>query len=313
MTKFAFVFPGQGSQAIGMLDGFANDPVVQQTVAQASEILQQDFAAMLAQGPKEALDLTTNTQPLMLMAGVACYRAWLAAGGPPPSLVAGHSLGEYSALVAAGVLDFADALPLVRFRAQAMQQAVPVGEGGMAVVLGLSDEEVEQACAKACAALPGQIVQAVNFNAPAQVVIAGHNEALEQACAAAKELGAKRAMKLPVSAPFHSALLQPASDQLAKYLADVALQAPQIPLINNVDVAQVADAAQIRDALVRQAARPVRWVETIRQMKAQGITHVIECGPGKVLHGLTRRIEADLAGDVITDSASLARVQALLA
>ncbi|MDB5768789.1 MAG: fabD [Collimonas fungivorans] len=302
MNKFAFVFPGQGSQAVGMLNGFADNPVVKDTVAEASEALQFDLGKLIAEGPKEELDLTTNTQPVMLTAAVACYRAWLAAGGKAPALVAGHSLGEYSALVAAGVIAFKDAVPLVRFRAQAMQQAVPVGQGGMAVILGLSDEDVRAVCA---AAAQGEIVEAVNFNAPAQVVIAGHKGAIERACVAAKEKGAKRALPLPVSAPFHSSLLKPASDRLREYMQGLVFAAPQIALINNVDVAIVNDPAAIKDALVRQAASPVRWVETVQKIAAEGITHVVECGPGKVLAGLTKRINDSLIGDMIVDQASL--------
>ncbi|MFC5475153.1 ACP S-malonyltransferase [Paraherbaspirillum soli] len=305
MSKFAFVFPGQGSQAIGMLNGFADNPVVKETVAEASEALQFDLGKLIAEGPKEELDLTTNTQPVMLTAAVAFYRAWLAAGGTVPALVAGHSLGEYSALVAAGVIAFADAVPLVRFRAQAMQQAVPVGQGGMAAILGLSDDDVRAAC---MAAAQGEIVEAVNFNAPAQVVIAGHKAAVERACEAAKEKGAKRALSLPVSAPFHSSLLKPASDRLREYMQGLTFAAPQIALINNVDVAIVDDPAGIKDALVRQAASPVRWVETIQKIAAEGVSHVIECGPGKVLAGLTKRINGDLIGDAIVDQASLEKV-----
>ena len=312
MTKFAFVFPGQGSQAIAMMDGFAGNPVVAQTIAEASDALQFDLGKLMAEGPKEALDLTTNTQPVMLTAAVAVYRAWIAAGGPLPSVVAGHSLGEYSALVAAGVIDFKDAVPLVRFRAQAMQEAVPVGQGSMAVVLGLSDEDVHAACAEAVAADPASVVEAVNFNAPAQVVIAGHTAAVERACEIAKAKGAKRAMKLPVSAPFHSSLLKPASDRLREYMAGLNFSAPQIPLINNVDVAVLTDPASIKDALVRQAAAPVRWVETMQKVAADGITQVVECGPGKVLMGLTKRIDATLVGDAIADQASLERVLSLL-
>jgi len=312
MTKFAFVFPGQGSQAVAMLAGFAGNPVVEQTVAEASDALQFDLGKLIAEGPKEDLDLTTNTQPAMLTAAVATYRAWIAAGGPVPSVVAGHSLGEYSALVAAGVIPFKDAVPLVRFRAQAMQEAVPVGEGTMAVVLGLSDDDVRAACAEALAAVPGQVVEAVNFNAPAQVVIAGHTAAVEKACEIAKAKGAKRAMKLPVSAPFHSSLLKPASDRLREYMANLHFDAPQIELINNVDVAVLTDPASIKDALVRQAASPVRWVETMQQVAGQGITQVIECGPGKVLMGLAKRIDANLVGDAIVDQASLERVLATL-
>ncbi|MFZ4875119.1 ACP S-malonyltransferase [Janthinobacterium sp. Mn2066] len=308
MTQFAFVFPGQGSQAIAMLDGFAGNPVVAQTVAEASDALQFDLGKLIAEGPKEELDLTTNTQPVMLTAAVAFYRAWLAAGGKLPSVVAGHSLGEYSALVAAGVIAFKDAVPLVRFRAQAMQEAVPVGQGTMAVVLGLSDDDVRAACAEAAAENPALVVEPVNFNAPAQVVIAGHTAAVERACELAKAKGAKRAMKLPVSAPFHSSLLKPASDRLRDYMAGLTFSAPQIALINNVDVAVVNDVAGIKDALVRQAASPVRWVETMQKVAADGITQVIECGPGKVLMGLAKRIDPVLVGDAIVDQASLERI-----
>ncbi|QYG06883.1 ACP S-malonyltransferase [Janthinobacterium sp. PAMC25594] len=308
MTQFAFVFPGQGSQAIAMLDGFAGNPVVAQTVAEASDALQFDLGKLIAEGPKEELDLTTNTQPVMLTAAVAFYRAWLAAGGPVPNVVAGHSLGEYSALVAAGVISFKDAVPLVRFRAQAMQEAVPVGQGTMAVVLGLSDDDVRAACAEATAENPAMVVEPVNFNAPAQVVIAGHTAAVERACELAKAKGAKRAMKLPVSAPFHSSLLKPASDRLREYMAGLTFAAPQIALINNVDVAIVNDVAGIKDALVRQAASPVRWVETMRKVALEGITQVIECGPGKVLMGLAKRIDPVLVGDAIVDQASLERI-----
>ena len=303
--KFAFVFPGQGSQAIGMLNGFGDNPVVRETVAEASDAISIDLAKMIAEGPKEELDLTTNTQPVMLTAAVATWRAWLAAGGAMPALVAGHSLGEYSALVAAGALSFADAVPLVRFRAQAMQEAVPVGQGGMAAILGLSDDDVRAACAEAA---QGQVVEPVNFNAPAQVVIAGHKAAVERACEAAKARGAKRALVLPVSAPFHSSLLRPASLRLQDYMAGLQFAAPAIPLINNVDVAIVTDPAAIRDALVRQAASPVRWVETVQKFAAEGVSHVIECGPGKVLAGLTKRINGELTGDAIVDQASLERI-----
>ncbi|MEC5216417.1 [acyl-carrier-protein] S-malonyltransferase [Actimicrobium sp. GrIS 1.19] len=309
MTTFAFVFPGQGSQAIGMLNGFLDNQIVKDTVAEASDLLDVDLGQMIADGPKELLDLTTNTQPLMLTAAVAFYRAWIAAGGAMPAIVAGHSLGEYSALVAAGVLSFADAVPLVRFRAQAMQQAVPVGQGGMAAILGLSDPDVIAVCAEAA---QGEIVEAVNFNAPAQVVIAGTRAAVERACEAAKARGAKRALLLSVSAPFHSSLLKPASDQLREYLATIEFQNSVVPLINNVDVAIVNDAAAFRDALARQAASPVRWVETIQKMATSGVTHVIECGPGKVLSGLTKRIDGTLISDAIVDEGSLQRVLELL-
>lgn len=309
MTKFAFVFPGQGSQAIGMLNGFADNSVVRDTVAEASDVLQLDIAKLVAEGPKEDLDLTTNTQPLMLTAAVAFYRAWTTAGGKAPAIVAGHSLGEYSALVAAGVVAFKDAVPLVRFRAQAMQEAVPVGLGGMAAILGLSDDDVRAACAEAA---QGEVVEAVNFNAPAQVVIAGHKEAIARACEIAKAKGAKRALPLPVSAPFHSSLLKPASDRLQAYLANIAFATPQIPVINNIDVRIEQDPALIKAALVRQAAGAVRWVETIQKMAAEGVTHVVECGPGKVLTGLTKRINGELTGEAINDEASLHNVLELL-
>lgn len=305
MSKFAFVFPGQGAQAIGMLNGFAGNAAVEQTLVEASAALGLDLARMINEGPKEDLDLTTNTQPVMLTAAVAVYRAWLAAGGPAPAMVAGHSLGEYSALVAAGVIRFADAVPLVRLRAQAMQEAVPVGAGGMAAILGLSDDDVRAACAEAA---QGEIVEAVNFNAPAQVVIAGTKAAVERACEAAKARGAKRALPLAVSAPFHSSLLKPASERLQQHLANIQFSAPQIPVINNVDVAVLNDPQAIKDALVRQAARPVRWVETIQKMAADGVSTIVECGPGKVLAGLTKRINGELVAEAITDQASLDKV-----
>lgn len=309
MKKFAFVFPGQGSQSIGMLNGFAGNVVVQQTVAEASDALQFDLAHLIGEGPKEELDLTTNTQPVMLTAAVAFYRAWIAAGGAIPSLVAGHSLGEYSALVASGVISFHDAVRLVRFRAQAMQEAVPVGQGGMAAILGLSDDEVLEVCASSA---QGEVVEAVNFNAPAQVVIAGHKNAIARACDAAKAKGAKRALPLAVSAPFHSSLMKPASDRLGDFVADLFFSVPQTAVINNVDVAIESDPSRIKDALVRQAANPVRWVETIQKLMAENVTHVVECGPGKVLTGLTKRIDANLVAEAITDQASLDRILELL-
>ncbi|WAW10641.1 ACP S-malonyltransferase [Oxalobacter vibrioformis] len=305
MPKFAFVFPGQGSQAVGMLNGFAGNPVVSETLAEASDAIQMDIARLIAEGPKEDLDLTTNTQPVMLSASVAFYRAWLAAGGAKPEVVAGHSLGEFSALVAAGVIPFADAVRLVRFRAQAMQEAVPVGQGGMAAILGLSDEDVIAACSEAA---QGEVVEPANFNAPAQLVIAGHKGALERACEVAKAKGAKRAIMLPVSAPFHSSLLSPASERLKEYMASLTFSTPEIPLINNVDVAVLNDPEAIKDALVRQVANSVRWVETIRKMASMGITHVVECGPGKVLAGLCRRIDGSVTGEAIVDQASLENV-----
>jgi len=308
--KVAFVFPGQGSQSVGMLDAWADNAVVADVVQTASQALGQDLGALIAQGPADQLNLTTHTQPAMLTAGVALYRAWLAAGGPPPELVAGHSLGEYTALTAAASLTLEDAVRLVRVRADAMQSAVPVGTGAMAAILGLSDDAVRVACTQAA---QGEVVEAVNFNAPAQVVIAGHKAAVERACEAAKAAGAKRALLLPVSAPFHSSLLRPAAEILARALAQVTVAAPTMALINNVDVAISHDPDRIRDALVRQAWHPVRWVETVRAMKAHGITHVVECGPGKVLTGLVKRIDSELVGLSITDPASLSATLAALA
>ncbi|WP_114689392.1 ACP S-malonyltransferase [Polynucleobacter necessarius] len=308
---FAFVFPGQGSQSVGMLNSIAERPEVRATLQEASEALGEDVAKLIAEGPAEALSLTTNTQPVMLTAGVAFYRAWLAAGGPAPKVMAGHSLGEYSALVAAGVISFKDAVSLVRFRAEAMQSAVPVGTGGMAVILGLGDETVIQVCAEASAA-SGGVVEAVNFNAPGQVVIAGASDAVTKACELLKAAGAKRALPLPVSAPFHSSLLQPASEKLQGYLANIEFKAPTIPVINNVDVAILHDPIAIKDALVRQAAKSVRWQETIQAMAGQGITQVVECGPGKVLAGLTKRINDQVTGVPVFDEASLNEVWASL-
>jgi [acyl-carrier-protein] S-malonyltransferase len=312
MSKFAFLFTGQGAQAVGMLNGFAGNAVVDQTVAEASDALGMDIGKLIAEGPKEDLDLTTNTQPVMLTAAVAVYRAWIAAGGPTPSIVAGHSLGEYSALVAAGVIDFKDAVPLVRFRAQSMQEAVPVGQGGMAVVLGLSADDVRAVCAEAVsgASNAGEVVEAVNFNEPTQIVIAGHAAAIDRACEIAKAKGAKRAMKLAVSAPFHSSLLKPASDRLREYMEKLTFNAPRIDLINNVDVAILNDPAAIKDALVRQAAGPVRWVETMQKMAAEGVTQVIECAPSKTLIGMAKRIDPVLVGEALTDQAALERVLA---
>lgn len=306
---FAFVFPGQGSQSVGMLNSIAQRPEVRATLQEASEALGEDVAKLIAEGPAEALSLTTNTQPVMLTAAVAFYRAWLAAGGPAPKVMAGHSLGEYSALVASGVISFKDAVPLVRFRAEAMQTAVPVGTGGMAAILGLDDATVIKVCAEAGAA-SGGVVEAVNFNAPGQVVIAGGSDAVTKACELLKAAGAKRALPLPVSAPFHSSLLQPASEKLKTYLANIEFKAPTIPVINNVDVEILNDPVAIKEALVRQAAKPVRWSETIQAMAAQGITQVVECGPGKVLAGLTKRINDQVTGVPVFDEASLNEVLA---
>ncbi|HEX5356775.1 MAG TPA: ACP S-malonyltransferase [Aquabacterium sp.] len=312
MTAFAFVFPGQGSQAVGMLNAWEGHAAVRDTLAEASDALGEDIARLIAEGPKESLDLTTNTQPVMLTAGVACWRAWQAETGLNPAAVAGHSLGEYSALVASGVLTLKDALPLVRFRAQAMQDAVPVGTGGMAAILGMDAEAVKAGCAEAAAAV-GEAVEAVNFNDPKQTVIAGTKAAVDKACEVLKAAGAKRALPLPVSAPFHSSLMKPAAERLKEKLVATPFAAPLIPVINNIDVAVVTDADAIRDALYRQAFGPVRWVETIAALKARGVTHVIECGPGKVLAGMVKRIEADLIATTIFDPASLAEAKGLLA
>ncbi len=314
MKKFAFVFPGQGSQAVGMLDAWGAHPAVREAVQEASDALGEDLGALIANGPKEALALTTNTQPVMLLAGVAAWRVWQAEGGAQPDAVAGHSLGEYSALVAAGVLTLAQAIPLVRLRAAAMQEAVPVGTGAMAAVLGLEADKVKAVCAQVTADLGGvEVVEAVNFNDPGQTVIAGSKAAVEAAGVAMKAAGAKRALPLPVSAPFHSSLMRPAAEKLKAALADVALAASQIAVINNIDVAVVQDGAAIADALYRQAFGPVRWVESIQAMKARGITHVVECGPGKVLAGMVKRIDAELVGAALYDPATLAEVKELLA
>ena len=300
--KLAMVFPGQGSQSVGMLHAYAGLPGIDAVRATAAKILGEEFVRLLDAGPAEQLALTVNTQPAMLAAGVAAFRAWRGSGGPLPELVAGHSLGEYSALVAAEAISLEDALPLVRFRAQCMQEAVPEGLGAMAAILGLDDEGVRAACAESA---QGEAVQAVNFNAPGQVVIAGHATAVARAITACKEKGAKRGMPLPVSAPFHSSLMQPAALRLREALARVDVRPPRIRLINNVDVAEESDPARIRDALFRQAAAPVRWVETIRRMAELGATHIVECGPGKVLAGLVKRIAGNVQGVAIADRASL--------
>jgi len=300
--KLAMVFPGQGSQSVGMMQGYGDIAAVRDVLAEASDALGQDLGKLMAEGPVEQLNQTVNTQPVMLTAGYAAYRAWISLGGAAPAMVAGHSLGEYGALVAAGVLSFRDALPLVRFRAQAMQEAVPQGQGAMAAILGLDEDGVRAACAEAA---QGEVVQAVNFNSPGQVVIAGHAAAVKRACDAVKARGAKRALPLPVSAPFHSALMQPAAERLKAYLQDVTFNPPCIPVVNNVDVDSYADPARIRDALVRQAYNPVRWVETVRAFAAQGVTHVAECGPGKVLAGMTKRIENRLESLALVDRASI--------
>ena len=312
MTTFAFVFPGQGSQAVGMLDAWGDDAAVRQTLVEASDALGIDMAALIRSGPKDQLDLTTNTQPVMLTAGVACYRAWRAQTGRAPSVVAGHSLGEYTALVASEVLTLADALPLVRFRAQAMQEAVPVGAGAMAAILGLDAGAVRDGCAEVMAAT-GEVVEAANFNDPKQTVIAGTKAGVDKACEVLKAKGAKRALLLQVSAPFHSSLMKPAADRLKERLGTTAFSVPQIPVVNNVDVKIETDAGAIRDALCRQAFGPVRWAETVLAMRARGVTHIIECGPGKVLAGMVKRIDAEAVSGAVFDPASLADMKALIA
>lgn len=296
--KFAFFFPGQGSQSVGMMQGFGNQAVVRNTFAEASEVLGQDLWRMVSE-PNEELNQTANTQPLMLTAGIAAWRAWLEAGGAQPVVMAGHSLGEYTALVASGALEFSAALPLVRYRAEVMQGAVAEGVGAMAAILGLDDDTVRAVCAEAA---QGEVLEAVNFNSPGQVVIAGHKAAVERGMEAAKGKGAKRALILPVSVPSHCALMKPAADKLAAYLADVAIAAPKVPVLHNADVASYSDAASIKDALVRQLHSPVRWVETVQAVAAQGISQAAECGPGKVLAGLNKRIVADMTCFALTGS-----------
>jgi [acyl-carrier-protein] S-malonyltransferase len=316
MKNFAFVFPGQGSQSVGMLDAWGDHPAVLQTLQEASGALGEDLAKLIQEGPKEALALTTNTQPVMLVAGVAAWRVWRAEGGAMPAVVAGHSLGEYSALVASGVLTLAQAAPLVRFRAAAMQEAVPVGTGAMAAILGMDAARVVAGCAEAQAAFgagSAEVVEAVNFNDPAQTVIAGSKAAVEKACEVLKANGAKRALPLPVSAPFHSSLMRPAADKLREKLAVTAFAAPQIPVVNNIDVAVQTDADAMRDALVRQAFGPVRWVECVQAIKARGVTTLVECGPGKVLAGMVKRIDAEAVSATVYDPASLAEAKGLLA
>jgi [acyl-carrier-protein] S-malonyltransferase len=300
--KIAFVFPGQGSQSVGMLASFADSLAATDAMRRADAALGVPLSTLIATGPADELALTVNTQPAMLAASIAMYAAWREAGGAVPAMVAGHSLGEYSALTAAGVFSLEEAVRLVRFRAQAMQDAVPVGTGSMAAILGLSDDQVQLACREAA---QHEVVEAVNFNAPSQVVIAGHQAAVGRACEAAKKMGAKRAVVLAVSAPFHSSLLKPASELLAARLAGTVMQPPQIPVINNIDVAIETEPARIRDALARQAAGPVQWSAIIGRMASEGVTHVVECGPGRVLSGLTKRIAPSVESLSICDIASL--------
>ncbi|MEI6803364.1 MAG: ACP S-malonyltransferase [Burkholderiales bacterium] len=316
MKQFAFVFPGQGSQSVGMLDAWGDHPAVVQTLKEASEALGEDIGKLIHEGPKEALALTTNTQPVMLVAGVAALRVWMAEVGVAPSAVAGHSLGEYTALVAAGSLTLAQAAPLVRLRAQAMQEAVPVGQGAMAAILGMDAARVQAGCAEVTAsfaAFPGEVVEAVNFNDPAQTVIAGSKAAVEKACEVLKAGGAKRALPLPVSAPFHSSLMRPAAEKLKLRLAETEFAVPTIALVNNIDVAVETDAQRVRDALYRQAFGPVRWVECVQAIKARGLTTLVECGPGKVLAGLAKRIDPELTGLALFDTVSLHEIKGLLA
>jgi [acyl-carrier-protein] S-malonyltransferase len=315
MKPFAFVFPGQGSQSVGMLDAWGDHPVVQQALKEASDALHEDMGQLISQGPKEALALTTNTQPVMLVAAVAAYRVWMSETGVAPAAVAGHSLGEYSALVASGVLTLSQAAPLVRFRAQAMQEAVPVGVGAMAAILGMEAAKVMAGCAEVTASFGSgslEVVEAVNFNDPAQTVIAGSKAAVEKACEVLKAQGAKRALPLPVSAPFHSSLMKPAAERLLQELASTVFLPPQIPLINNIDVAVETDADRIRDALYRQAFGPVRWVQCVQAIKARGLSTLVECGPGKVLAGMVKRIDPELTGLALLDPASLADVKTAL-
>lgn len=310
MTKFAFVFPGQGSQSRGMMNGYADFAVVRNTFAEASDVLDQDLWQLVAEGSDAELNATVNTQPVMLTAGVAVYRAWQSVHGAAPAVMAGHSLGEYTALVAAGALQFADALPLVRFRAQCMQQAVPEGMGGIAAILGLDDEAVRVVCAEGA---QGEVLEAVNYNSPGQVVIAGNRGAVERGMELAKARGAKRAIMLPMSVPSHCALLKGAAEQLREYLGNVAVQTPAIPVLHNADVATHGDAASIRDALVRQLYSPVRWVETVLAFGRQGITHNVECAPGKVLLGLNKRIDTNQQAMAINDGQALEQALAVLA
>ena len=316
MKPVTFVFPGQGSQSVGMLDAWGHHPAVVETLAEASEALGEDVASLIRTGPKEALALTTNTQPVMLVAGVAAWRVWRAEGGETPAALAGHSLGEYSALVASEVLTLAQAAPLVRFRAAAMQDAVPVGAGAMAAILGLDAAKVIAGCAEVTQAMgegSSEVVEAVNFNDPAQTVIAGSKLAVEKACEVLKSMGARRALPLPVSAPFHSSLMKPAAERLREKLSEIHFAAPRIPVVNNIDVSIEDEPGRIRDALYRQAFGPVRWVECVRKIKAMGIATLVECGPGKVLAGMAKRIDAEMEGVALYDPATLAEVKSLVA
>jgi [acyl-carrier-protein] S-malonyltransferase len=313
MKPFAFVFPGQGSQSVGMLDAWGDHPEVAAVLREASDALGEDVGKLIHEGPKESLALTTNTQPVMLVAGVAAYRVWRAEGGAEPVVMAGHSLGEYSALVCAGALTLADAAPLVRFRARAMQEAVPVGTGAMAAILGLDAQKVIEGCAQVQRELPGEVVEAVNFNDPAQTVIAGSKAGVEKGCEVLKAMGAKRALPLPVSAPFHSSLMKPAAEKLKSKLAETAFSSPRIPVVNNIEVKIESEPDRIRAALYEQAFGPVRWVECVQAIKARGVTTIVESGPGKVLAGLCKRIDAEVTGVALYDPATLAEAKGALA
>jgi [acyl-carrier-protein] S-malonyltransferase len=309
---FACVFPGQGSQSVGMMKGYADFPVVRETFAEASDILGQDFWAMVEEGPLEKLNLTVNTQPLMLMAGIAVYRAWESMGDVKPVFMAGHSLGEYTALVASGVLAFADALPLVCFRAELMQQAVPEGIGGMAAILGLDDEVVQAVCDEVTSSLEGELLEPANFNSPGQIVVAGHKNAVLRGMELARSRGAKRAVMLPVSVPSHCSLMNQAASRMQQQLELVTFESPKIPLLHNADVRQHDDPAAIKKILVQQLCRPVRWTETIRSFAAAGVAHVVECGPGKVLSGLNKRIDENLRSYALTDGVALQHAASML-
>lgn len=305
MKNIAFFFPGQGSQSVGMMSGFGDLRIIRDTFTEASDILGVDFWAMATE-PNEAINETANTQPIMLTAGVATWRAWQAASAEMPSVLAGHSLGEYTALVASGALSFKDALPLVRYRAEVMQNAVPAGVGAMAAILGLDDETVRAVCAEAA---QNEVLEAVNLNSPGQVVIAGNKAAVERGMELAKAKGAKRALPLPVSVPSHCALMKPAALMLAEYLKGVTVNASQIPVLHNADVASYGDSDKVKDALVRQLYSPVRWVETVQTIAANGVTQTAECGPGKVLAGLTKRIVAELPCVALTSSDTLVELK----
>ncbi len=302
MTKFAFVFPGQGSQSRGMMNGYADFPAVRNTFIEASDILHQDLWQLVGEGSDADLGATVNTQPVMLTAGVAVYRAWQSRHGAAPAVMAGHSLGEYTAMVACGALSFTDALPLVRYRAQCMQQAVPEGAGGIAAILGLDDEAVRSVCAEGA---QGEVLEAVNYNSPGQVVIAGNRTAVERGMKLAKARGAKRAIMLPMSVPSHCVLMKGAAEQLGDYLKNIKIQSPSIPVLHNADVKSYSDEPSIKDALVRQLYSPVRWVETVLEFGKQGVTHNVECAPGKVLAGLNKRISTDQQALAMNDGAAL--------